>query len=124
MTDRSRMTPARLIMACASSHRDLAKRAGAELSALLEGRDEGTAALEELAAVYAARRSRSRGAAEAAEQAERRRARAVQALEDVARLQESARVAALPTVAELREELQEEPAVYDLPQLDRLRGEP
>jgi len=48
----------------------------------------------------------------------------VQALEDVARMQEAARVAALPSVAELREELREEPVVYDLPQLDRLRGEP
>ena len=124
MSDTHWLTPARLIGIMRARCPELADAASKELAALVQGRDEGIEALDALLRRYTSSAGRAQSVQQAIRVVSARRRRAVKALREIVTMQEAVRAAALPSVAELREELREESAVYDLPQMDRLRGEP
>ena len=118
--DKHWLTPARLIGIMRARCPELADAASKELAALVKGRDEGIEALDALLRRYASNAGRAQSVPQAIRVVSARRRRAVGTLRKIVAMQEAARVAALPTAAELRGD----PAVYDLPQMDRLRGKP
>jgi hypothetical protein len=124
VSDAHWLTPARLIGMMRARCPELADAAARELAALVEGQDEGIEALDALLRRYTSSAGRAQSVQQAIRVVLARRRRAVGTLREIVAMQEAVRAAALPSVAEIREELQEEPAVYDLPQLDRLRGAP